>query len=274
PEQEIEFLPLYAPPGKMAAHQQHAAYYTLDRRPRRPSTNQREYGHRSPYLGTEVFATLTDSQQRPARHLIRQLSSTVYCTNRDLALLKPDSGWRDALSMEGPGPVSAVECLSGPTPPRPPLTTEDGETCWRLVNHLTSNFLSLTDHHHDPDGPDDNNAKQSAAALLRETLYLYCLPDVPSTSRQVDGILSVSNRPVTRQLPFEGPIVHGRGVHIDIELDESAFEGGGVFLLGSVLDQFIARFVTLNSFTQTSLRTPTRGPIHRWPVRAGNAPLI
>ena len=276
PQQEIEFLPLYAPPAAMAARRQHAAYFTLDRRPRRPSANQRDYGHRSPYLGTEVFVTLTDSNQRPSRQLIRQLSSSVYCTNRDLPLLKPASGWRDALALDGAGPVESVECLTGPTPPRPPLTTEDGETCWRLVNHLTSNFLSLSDHRAtvSPRADANPDADHAAAALLRQMLYLYCPEDLPAAKRQVDGILSLRHSTVTRQLPFEGPIVHGRGVHLELEMDESAFEGGGAFLLGSIIEQFAARFVSLNGFTQTSIRTPTRGPVHRWPVRTGTVSLV
>jgi len=263
PQQEIEFLPLYAPPVHMAARLQHAAYFTSDRRPRRPSTNQRQFGHRTPYLGTEVFVTLTDSNEKPARHQIRQLSSTVYCTNRDLALIQPESGWLDALTLDGAGPVAAVKCLTGPTPPRPPLTREDGQTCWRLINHLQTNLLSLS----------EIDGKRSAA-LLREMLYLYCPDDAPTIRRQVDGVLSVATKTVTRQLPFPGPIVHGRGVQVDLELDESAFEGSGAFLLASVLEQFFAQYVTLNSFTQMSVRTPTRGPLHLWPVRTGTTPLI
>lgn len=269
PQQEIEFLPLYATPAKTAARRQQSTFFTIDRRPRQPSANQREYGHRSNYLGSEVFVTLTDSRQQPARHLIRQLSSTVYCTNRDLPLIAPASGWRDAFKLDGPGPVAALECLSGPTVPRAPLTTDDGETCWRIVNHLNANLLSLASPTHNGESHDP-----SATALLREMLYLYCPTDLPATSRQVDGILSLRHEHVTRQLPFDGPIVHGRGVHVNIEFDELAFEGSGVFLLGSVLDQFMSRFVNLNGFTQTSIRTPVRGPVHRWPVRVGQGQLI
>lgn len=276
PQQEIEFLPLYAPPGKMASRHQHAAYYTLDRRPREPSANQREYGHRSGYLGTEVFVTLTDSNERPSRQLIRQLSSSVYCTNRDLAMLQPAAGWRDALSLDGAGPVKSITCLTNPTKPRLPLTSEDGETCWRLVNHLNSNFLSLSDRQRSVvvAGQESADAVESATALLRQNLYLYCPSDQPSARRQIDGIQSVRSETVTRQLPFAGPIVHGRGVHLELEMDESAFEGGGAFLLASVLEQFMARFVSLNSFTQTSLSSPTRGPVHRWPVRTGTESLL
>lgn len=268
PQQEIEFLPLYAPPTQTANRRDHAAYYTLERKPRLASIQQRELGHRSPYLGTEVFVTLTDSNERPSRHQIRQLSSTVHCTNRDLALLKPHGGWNTAFTMEGPGPVIEVACLTGPTPPRSPLTMADGEQCWRLINHLQTNLLSLSGL---PDQPAD---AVSSAALLREMLYLYCPQDAPATRRQVDGVVSVATNTVTRQLPFAGPIVHGRGVSVELELDESAFEGTGAFLLASVVDRFMSQFVTLNSFTQTAFQTPTRGPVHRWPVRAGTSLLI
>lgn len=276
PQQEIEFLPLYAPPSQVGSRHHHSAYYTLDRRPREPSTNQREYGHRTPYLGTEVFVTLTDSNQRPSRQQVRQLSSSVYCTNRDLAMLQPAAGWRKALSLDGAGPVKSVTCLTNPTKPRLPLVSEDGETCWRLVHHLNSNFLSLSDRQRSVvvAGHESAEPVESATALLRQMLYLYCPEDQPSARRQIEGILSVGHEPVTRQLPLAGPIVHGRGVHLELEMDEAAFEGGGAFLLGSILEQFMARFVSLNSFTQTSLNSPTRGPIHRWPVRIGTVSLL
>ena len=174
------------------------------------------------------------------------------------------------------GPVKSIICLTNPTKPRTPLTSEDGETCWRLVNHLNSNFLSLSDRQRGSlvAGHESVDSVDSATALLRRMLYLYCPEDQPSMRRQIDGILSVKNESVTRQLPFAGPIVHGRGVHLALQMDETAFEGGGSFLLGSVLEQFMARFVSLNSFTQTSLSSPTRGPVHRWPVRTGTVSLI
>lgn len=274
PQQEIEFLPLYAPPGRrqpggVSGMRRYAAYYSLERRPRQPSLNQRQYGHRSNYLGSEVFVTLTDSQQQPFRHQVRQLSSSVYCTNRDLAMLAPASGWAKAFSLAGAGPVSEVQCLTGPTLPRRSLASADGETCWRLINHLTPNHLALGDS-----TPGNDRTGHEGAAMLRELLGLYCVADQPATSRQVDGVLSVSHKRVTRQLPFDGPIIHGRGIEVDLELDEAAFEGGGPFLLASVLEQFFARFVTLNSFTQLSLRTLARGKVHRWPVRTGTAELL
>ena len=66
----------------------------------------------------------------------------------------------------------------------------------------------------------------------------------------------------------------GRGLEITLNLDESAFEGTGVFLLGMVLEQFFAQFVSINSFTETVLTSNDRGEIMRWPMRLGQRPLL
>ncbi len=71
-----------------------------------------------------------------------------------------------------------------------------------------------------------------------------------------------------------GPLCFGRGVEITLGLDELAFEGGSAFLLGSVLERFFARHVSLNSFTETVLRTLTRGEIMRWRPRCGTRPIL
>jgi type VI secretion system protein ImpG len=63
-------------------------------------------------------------------------------------------------------------------------------------------------------------------------------------------------------------------LEITVTVDESAFEGSGVFLLGMVLEQFFAQYVSLNSFTETVLKTSDRGEIMRWPTRLGQRQLI
>jgi type VI secretion system protein ImpG len=54
-----------------------------------------------------------------------------------------------------------------------------------------------------------------------------------------------------------------------VTLDEKAFEGSGVFLLGAVLDRFFAEYSGFNHFTQTVIRSVERGEVMRWPTRAG-----
>jgi type VI secretion system protein ImpG len=92
--------------------------------------------------------------------------------------------------------------------------------------------------------------------------------------KQIEGVRSIASRPVLRRVSNEGASSWVRGVEVDLTLDESAFQGSGVFLLAAVLERFFARYVSLNSFTETVLRTVDRGEIARWPARVGNRTLI
>jgi type VI secretion system protein ImpG len=56
---------------------------------------------------------------------------------------------------------------------------------------------------------------------------------------------------------------------LTLTCDETAFEGTGIFLLGSVLGRFFSRYVSINSFVETVLSSVNRGEVMRWPVRMG-----
>jgi type VI secretion system protein ImpG len=84
----------------------------------------------------------------------------------------------------------------------------------------------------------------------------------------VEGVRSVATKAITRRLPTQGPITFARGLEVTVTLDPVAFEGSGVFLLGAVLEQFFAKYVSINSFTETVVTTPDR-EIIRWPARIG-----
>ena len=127
-----------------------------------------------------------------------------------------------------------------------------------MANHLSLNYASLVD---DP--------QRGGAAALREMLALYADRTEPHISKQIEGVHSVVARSVTRPVPADGPLAFARGLEITLTCDESSFEGSGVFLLGAVLEEFFARYVSLNSFTETVVRTVDRGEIMRWPARIG-----
>jgi type VI secretion system protein ImpG len=258
---ETPCLPLYAPPSASADTQKRAIYYSSDRRQRLPGSSPR-FANRTAYLGSEVFVSLTDLHNNPSVHDFQQLAAQVYCTNRDLPLFTPDNGWRNAFHLEISGPIANVLCLTGPTYPRPPLVSEEGEAAWRLISHLTPNYLSLTD------------SAGGGAAMLRELLQLYCTPDNASSLRQIEGLLHVRHNPIVRRVPLPGPMTFARGVEIELVVDEDAFEGGGAFLLSSILEKFFARYVSLNSFTETHLVSDRRGSVYRWPSRLGDAPVL
>jgi len=96
----------------------------------------------------------------------------------------------------------------------------------------------------------------------------------PSAIRkQIEGVRSVASEPITRRLPGVRPVTYARGLEITLDCDETAFEGSGVFLLGSVLERFFARCAAINTFTETILKT-SWGKIMRWPPTIGRRQIL
>jgi type VI secretion system protein ImpG len=188
---------------------------------------------------------------------MRQLAVEVLATNRDLPLLLP-IGSLNALMLQDAKPLAGIRVLKGPSRPRAGLA--EGDHAWRLVSHLSLNYLSLLD----PGG----DARKSAAAL-RELLGLYTDAGDAAQRKRIESLFGVDAKPVVRRLPLAGPITFGRGLSVALQVNEEAFGGAGSFLFGSVLEKFLARHVSINSFTQTVLNSESRGEVARWPARTG-----
>src|SRR5262249_34260818 len=136
-----EFRPFY---GAVDADRAGAGrgYFTVRREPRALSEVQRRDGTRTSYIGSEVFVSLVDAREAPYPETLRQLGVDVLATNRDLPLLMP-VGDRDDFSLVISAPVDGVRCVRGPSRPR--SAVPDGELSWRLINHLSLNYLTATD---------------------------------------------------------------------------------------------------------------------------------
>jgi len=258
-DQKQEFLPFYGSRDAAAAGE-HRAFYTVRREPRVLSARQRRGGTRSPYVGSEVFVSLVDGDEAPYRSELRQLAVATMCTNRDLPLHAVMGQGRTDFTLQASAPVSSVRCMAGPTKPRP--SHPEGETAWRLISHLSLNYLSLAD-----------TDEKAGAASLRELLGLYATGDA-SARKQIEGVRSVACAPIHRRIPLPGPVSFGRGLEVSVTFDEGAFGGSGAFVLGAVLEQFFSRYVSINSFTETVLRSLERGEVFRWPVRLGRRPSL
>jgi type VI secretion system protein ImpG len=238
-----------------------AVYYTIQRRPRMLSARQQQSGARAGYVGTECFVSIVDSSQRQLANPVRQIDARALCTNRDLPIQLALGQGRTDYLIEGGAPVEAVRCIAGPSYPR--SSPAFGDTAWRLISHLSLNYLSLLDE-----------SSQSGARMLRDLLALYPDPNDSGAARQIEGLRGISYKPVVRRMPIPGPISYGRGLELVLTLDDGAFEGSGIMTLATVLERFFARYVSINSFTQMRLQSATRGEIKAWPVRAGRRQIV
>lgn len=253
------FLPFYESSAAID-HKQNRAYYSLIRSPRVVSSKQRKLGPRSSYIGNEVFLSLVDANEAPFRSDLKQLDIMTLCTNRDLPLQLPMGIGKTDFTLDTGAPIQSIRCLAGPTKPRPSIAYKD--TAWKLISHLSLNYLSLTNHGNE------------GATSFRSLLALYGDNNDAGFRKQIEGLLTIQSQPIVRRINCSGPIVFGRGLEMTITVDEAAFEGSGVFLLGAVLEQFFAQYVSLNSFTETVLKTSDRGEVMRWPAKIGQRHLI
>ena len=246
---ELQFLPLFDVPHADPAGA--AGYFSLQREPRLASDRAKREGPRSGYVGSEVYLSLVDLQRAPYRADLRQLAAKVRCTNRDLPLFMPTGRDHGGLTLETRAPVESVGVVAGPS--RPCSAVREGPMAWRLLSLLSLNYLSLVDE--DP---------ERGALALRELLGLFGQSTDAGLLRQIEGVRSVRTRPVVRRHPAPGPIAFGRGLEVQVTVDELSFEGSSAALLGTVLHHYFSRHVSMNSFVQTALISRTRGELKRW----------
>jgi len=258
-EERKKFLPIY---GLTDDHipAEHSAFYAVHRKSRMLSSRQHSSGARSGYLGQEMFISLVDSDEAPYSTDLAQLGIKTMCSNRDLPMQIPLGQKSGDFTLKINAPVEKIRCVAGPTRPRMQVTT--GDYAWRIINHLSLNYLSLI----------DVNADEGAAAM-RELLQLYTKGDTVG-ERQINGLMSVTAKAVTRRLPIPGPISFGRGLEIKLVLDETAFEAGGMYLFGSVLTEFFRKYVSINHMTETVVFTDSKTEVARWPVKVGLRPQL
>lgn len=251
------FLPFYA--AFHGSREPHPAYYTTVREPRQLSARQRMEGHRSSHIGSELYMQIVDAQQAPYAGALRQLAIAALCTNRDLPLML--AAGNDTLDCADAIAVRQVSILRGPSRPYSPVVSHG--LGWRVVDHLALNDLSLTDC-----------SPREGAAALREMLLLYAGQVDDARAGQIQGLLSVAARPVTRRLPLAGPIAFGRGLEVTLTIDPGAFQGHCAVLFGAVMAQYLSRHVEVNHFVELVLQASGGAEIMRWRPRCGTRLIL
>jgi type VI secretion system protein ImpG len=208
--------------------------------------------------GTDMFLSLVDLEFTPVMPDAETLSIWLTCTNRDLPAQLPFGGDQGELEMEGGAAVSRIRFLRKPTNPvRPPLGKAG---VWRLISHLSLNHLSIV--------------SEGREALL-EILDLYNFSRSAGVRAQIAGITNISSRPGVSRIGPAQSAAFVRGTHVELQFDEDAYAGSGVYLFARVLEHFLGLYCALNSYVQVTVRTKQRErELVKWPPRAGEAILL
>jgi type VI secretion system protein ImpG len=228
--------------------------HDMERRAQRAFWHGRRLTAQHPDMsGTDVLLSFRDLDFSPARPPDEIVYAHLLCTNRALAAEIPAGG---ELQTDEAAPVSRIVCLKKPTRPvQPPL---GGQALWRLVSHLSLNYLALGD-------------TEDSLKSLREILGLYCISDAPALRQQIQGIRRMSHRKVVRRMDGEAWKGFCRGTEVELLFDESAFVGASAFLMATVINHFLGLFASTNSFTQLLIRRSARESEvwKRWRPMAG-----
>ncbi len=269
--EKMPVFPIYSSPEDQSVRSR-ALFFAIRRMQRKRTTKEVRFGSQSDYIGTDMWLTLVghdilDEEGDP----VSQVSVRALCSNRHIPEHLP-IGATGADFILKDNDQLRVYAMTQPTKPREPIITGGtdrarpnytGENTWRLVNMLALNHLGLI----------SNRAGEGARAL-KDVLALFADLTDNVMERRIRGLRSVDAKPVIRRVRALSGVAAARGLEVTITIEERAFEGSGVFLLGSVLDRFLQEYVSLNQFTQTVIRTPERKEIMRWPPRLGRRQVL
>jgi type VI secretion system protein ImpG len=234
---------------------------SVSRRDTSASGDSRRRGDVSPedYRGaTEMWLSFIDLTGRSVLPGADSFDAKLTCFNGDLPNRLPigtGGSPKGDFDMPGGGPFQRIAALTSPSPAmQPPLGKSQ---LWRLVSLLSLNYVSLT---------------EGGLDALKTMLSLHNTNDAPTWSgrHHIDGLVDIRSKPHYARVAGPDGAAFARGRRIELEFDEEKFEGAGVYLFASVLEQFFGLYASLNSFSVLAARTRQRREVLReWPPRAG-----
>jgi type VI secretion system protein ImpG len=251
-----DYEPFYSFRHGIYRETQHAFWYAS----RRPAPDDKD-------RGSDVYLTLVDLDFNPGRPGGNTLVVRTTCTNRTLPEQLQRLGDQVVLKLEAAAPLTGIRCLRPPSQSlRLPVRKR---AYWRLLSHLSLNYLSLAD-------------TEDGLNALKEILRLYDYSDSQLDAQQasvnrllVEGVTGVSSRQVVGRVGSAATGGFASGVEVTVTFDEKNYVGTGVLLVASVLERFLGQYVSINSFTQMVAKTVQGEEVLKtWPPRVGNLPVL
>lgn len=207
--------------------------------------------------GTDTYISFVNEQFEATSidsHWV--ISVEALCNNRDMPNKLPFGPDKPETSRIQ-GSNFKTRCLIPPTQTLQPVL--DDATRWQLVTQLSLQHFTGDD----------------GLTVLKDTLRLYDFQDSQESKTLIEGITDFNTSTTSARIVQEGRAAICRGTKIVIEMDEDYYSGNGMFLFGSVLNEFFAHFCTINSFVQTCLTSKQRVHYrHNWPPQNGRQVLL
>ncbi len=236
------FEPFYSLRHSTAASEKQC-FWTTRRRPSARANDE----------GTEMYLSLVDLSLRPIQPDQNILSVRTTCTNRDLPSRLPFGLEDGDFELEGASALKRVVALRKPTAAVRPPTGKSA--LWRLISHLSLNYLSLVE-----EGKD----------AFQQILRLYDIGRTAYSQNVIDSVVKLRSTRHFAPVRSDNGTTFARGIRVEMELDEDQFVGGGAFLFASVVEHFLGLSASLNSFIQLVVSTTQRKELlHEWKPRAG-----
>ena len=136
----------------------------------------------------------------------------------------------------------------------------NGELQWQLIANMSLNYLSL--------------ANIDVLKVLLSTYDFHSRVDRQAhraSIHRLDGIKSASMTPTDRV--FRGVAI--RGVKFKVDMDSTYFVNeGDMYLLASILNEFIRLYSSINSFTELEVFDEDTGENYEWPSLTGQQTIL
>ncbi len=206
--------------------------------------------------GTDTYISFVAADQKNAVPPTETISIDLTCSNRNLAsrlkvndVTVPTSGSPEFARFRNVTPITRSL--------RPPLGRG---LHWRLISHLSLNYLSL-----------------KSVEALRGILELYnyqAMYDRQAARENIlrlEGLAAMEARPAERLI--RGAPVRGMHIHLDMHEDNFAGEGD-MYMFASILNEFFALYASINAFTELRMRGTKYGEVYQWKPRLGQQTIL
>ncbi len=242
--EENEYLPFFSYRHSLGLENRRTEYYQTTLRPAVVGG------------GTETYVSFVADDQSLLVPSTRTVAVELTCSNRNLAeKLKP--GDLNSPTAASPAYASFQNITRITSSVPPPL---EGGMLWRLVSHLSLNYLSLL------------NIENLRAVLgLYNFAALFDRQAARANELRLGAIGSLRSGP--QHLFSKGNVF--RGTKIEMEMAESGFAAEGeMYLFASILNRFFGLYASLNSFSCLEVKGIERGEIYRWRPVSGSQILL